>query len=77
MYDGIWTNGLGQHTLNQGFMDQKCLVHHEDKWLECTMKHQMIDHEPMNHGAWTKDFEYTKELGPTNLNGKIECTWYG
>lgn len=31
MYNDIWTNGLGQCTLNQGFMDQKCLVHREDK----------------------------------------------
>lgn len=44
-------NGPGQYTLNQIFMDQECLVNHEGNRLQCTMKHEMIDHEPRNLNA--------------------------
>lgn len=41
------------------------------------MKYELIDHEPMNNGSWTKEFEYTKDLGSMGLNGTNQCTWYG
>lgn len=84
-----WTNGLKTLTeyecmMTHEPMDQdnalesriygpKCLVHHVDNRLECTIKHEMTDHEPMNHGAWTKDLDCNKYLGSMDLNGKIEC----